>query len=131
MNADERRARVLNVGYLRRSAFLCGCVVLLSTMAGCQTQGVETQTYAGKPANQRYDLTEVEKRLDQLQPGMGKIDVLLLLGSPAIEEPDRWIYLPSRTGTIIPAEAVRVDFQGPRYTGWKKQPIILGERVTN
>jgi len=99
--------------------------------AGCQTQGVETETYAGKPAKQRYPLSEVEDRLDELRPGMAKVEVLLVLGSPAIEEPDHWIYLPSRTGTVIPAEAIRVDFRSGTYTGWKKQPIIFGERVTD
>lgn len=128
MNADGRG----NV--MRHLLKLCasGCLAALVLFSGgCQTEGVETRTYAGKPAEQRYELAEVEEKLDQLRSGMGKIDVLLLLGSPAIEEPDHWIYLPSRTGTIIPAEAVRVDFQGQRYMGWKKQPIILGERVKN
>jgi outer membrane protein assembly factor BamE (lipoprotein component of BamABCDE complex) len=128
MNTDEHRWVSGRMLCLCVSVCIGGFMFMLS---GCQTQGVETYTYAGKPANQRYELEEVERRLELLQPGMAKIDVLLNLGSPAIEEHDRWIYLPSRTGTIIPAEAIRVDFQGQAYAGWKKQPIILGERVTD
>lgn len=110
--------RVLALG------LLLGFAVLL---AACTS--VEEETYAGKPRLQYYELDQVEQRLPQLQEGMSKGQVLLILGSPAIEKPGYWDYYPSRTGTIIPASAIRVNFTDNRYTGWKRQPIILGEKL--
>jgi outer membrane protein assembly factor BamE (lipoprotein component of BamABCDE complex) len=104
--------------------------LLISLPTGCRSEGVEIHSYEGKPREQKYDLDEVKRRAKDLQPGMAKLDVLLRLGSPAIRENTRWVYLPSRTGTIIPADALEVRFDtGGRFVETKWQPVIGGERI--
>lgn len=105
------------------------CVCSAALLCGCHTESVETETYAGQPANQKYDFDEVKKRAKQLKPGMTGYNVLILLGSPAKKEGDAWVYLPSRTGAILPAEALQVNFERGRYVSHKFQPIIGAERV--
>jgi len=98
-------------------------------LAGCRTESVETEVAGGKPPYQRFAFDEVKERAKELRPGMSKTGVLLLLGSPARREADSWIYLPSRPGTLLPAEALEVEFRGDRYETHTFQPVIVGERI--
>jgi hypothetical protein len=60
---------------------------------------------------------------------MSKAEVLLQLGSPAARGADYWEYYPSRSGLLVPAEALRVRFRGDRYVGKSSVPIVLGEEL--
>jgi outer membrane protein assembly factor BamE (lipoprotein component of BamABCDE complex) len=104
-------------------------VTTLLALAGCRTESVETEVAGGKPPYQRFAFDEVKERAKELRPGMSKTGVLLLLGSPARREADSWIYLPSRPGTLLPAEALEVEFRGDRYETHTFQPVIAGERI--
>lgn len=86
-----------------------------------------TEPHVRSAVNQKYSLDEVRERLDELREGMSKREVLLTLGSPAIERKTYWEYWPERSGTLIPATAVRVLFERERYTGYRIVPIVLGE----
>lgn len=101
----------------------------LSVLPACHTEPMELTSYEGAPPGQRYELDEVKRRLEELGPGMSRTEVLLTLGSPAKREGGDYLYLPSRPGLILPADAVRVHFENGRYVEWRWQPIILGERV--
>jgi len=104
--------------------------LLLIGPSGCRTEGVEIHSYEGKPREQKYELDEIKDRAKDLRPGMAKLDVLLRLGSPAIRDNERWVYLPSRTATFIPGEALEVRFdERGRYIKTQWQPVIGGERI--
>lgn len=79
--------------------------------------------------DQRYTYQDVKGRASELVPGMSRRDVLVLLGSPAHRAGDDWVYLPERSGLLLPADAMRVRFQRGRYTEHQFEPIILGERL--
>ena len=79
--------------------------------------------------DQRYKFDYVEKRAKALEEGMSKAQVLLLLGSPAEKSArgDVWIYVPERPAILIPASALRLEFQGDYLSRHGRRPIILGE----
>ncbi len=81
------------------------------------------------PQGQRYTLEEVESRLGRLRPGLSKTEALLILGSPAEETEDAWIYRPSRSGVFVPAKALVIRFQDRQYVEHDYQPILFGGRV--
>jgi outer membrane protein assembly factor BamE (lipoprotein component of BamABCDE complex) len=114
---------------MRITLLVVACAGWAVAGAGCRTEGVETYTYDGKPQNQLYELDAVKQRVARLERGMSKMQVLLTLGSPAKRQADRWVYLPSRTGTIVPAEALEVRFVNDRYVEHRWQPIVVGERI--
>ena len=93
-------------------------------LAACET-GQQAQVNGP----QRYEYAEVKRRVKQLPRGATTIEVLVALGSPAEQRADHWIYLPERTGLIIPAEYLRVNFRGSRYYSHEFKPVILGEQV--
>jgi hypothetical protein len=95
----------------------------LGMACGCQSQPESTHP------SQRYELGEVKRRLNDLQPGATRMEVLLALGSPAERRPDAWIYLPSRSGLIVPADALVIHFRGGLYSKHEFRPIILGEQI--
>ena len=96
------------------------------TMVGCATETV--YDYSGPPPGQRYDLSEVNRRAEQLKVGMSRAAVYMLLGSPAKREGGDWIYLPSRSGTLLPSASLKVHFERGRFASMQMQPIVLGER---
>lgn len=96
--------------------------------SGCATKPADANTYDGPPPNQKYTLDEVKKRARQLQVGMDRIDVAILLGSPAEIGPTTWRYLPSRPGFLLPTEILEVEFSGRRYVSHRTRAVILGER---
>jgi len=77
--------------------------------------------------DQKYPFEKVEKAADDLKVGMDKMQVLLLLGSPAEKDENGnvWIYLPERYGFVVPARALRLQFgpQGLEEHGFR--PIVL------
>ncbi len=62
---------------------------------------------------------------------MRRLDVLLLLGSPAEKSEDgsTWIYLPERLGILIPAKALSLQFRGDFLEKHEYRTIILGQEL--
>ena len=92
----------------RRCIPVVALLAAVSVLPACHTEPMELRSYDGAPPGQRYELDEVKRRLAELTPGMGRTEVLLTLGSPAKREGGDYLYLPSRPGLLLPADAVRV-----------------------
>lgn len=81
--------------------------------------------------DQRYDFETVSQHAKDLEEGMRKYEVLMLLGSPA-ETNDAgnvWVYLPERPGVLIPARALKLEFENERLTHHGFHAIVLGARL--
>src|SRR5262249_23558290 len=91
---------------------LCLMSALTLACAACVTEGVNTgkMTRRGEQGMQSSD---VEKAAEKLREGMSKSQVILLLGSPAekSDSGDVWVYLPERYAILIPARALRLEFE--------------------
>ena len=109
---------------------LLGLLLLLGISSGCVTENATTGEKIPR-GDQKYPFEKVEKAAGELTVGMTKTQVLLLLGSPAemSREGDVWIYLPERYGILIPARALRLEFQTNDLAEYGFQPIVLGARL--
>jgi outer membrane protein assembly factor BamE (lipoprotein component of BamABCDE complex) len=109
---------------------LAAWLLLLGATTACVTENKTTGEMVPR-GNQKYPFEQVEKAAERLEPGMEKMQVLLLLGSPAEtdESGNVWVYLPERYGVLIPARALRLEFgpQGLVEHGYR--PIVLGARL--
>jgi hypothetical protein len=110
-------------------SLLCAALALGSTSA-CVTENVTTGEMVPR-GKQKYPFEKVEKAADQLKVGMNKREVLLLLGSPAetSESGDLWVYLPERYAILVPARALRLEFEGESLTDYGYRAIVLGTRL--
>ena len=99
-----------------------------SATAGCTTTDDGLSREVAATAYQKHGYDEVKRRAKNLRAGMTKYDVLVLLGSPARKEYDRWEYQPKQSALIVPAEAMIVRFEGNRYVRHDFAPIVLGEQ---
>ena len=81
--------------------------------------------------DQRFKYDEVQERAKNLEEGLTRIQVLLMLGSPAEKSSDGavWLYLPERPGILIPANALRLEFQGDYLKSHGYRPIVLGQEL--
>lgn len=110
-------------------------LVMIATLAGgalqlgCATDGSITNEQGDLEYQQKYDMEYVQEHAAELQPGMSKAEVLILLGSPAEQQPAKWIYRPKRSALIVPAEALVVRFDQGRYVSHRTEAIVLGERL--
>jgi outer membrane protein assembly factor BamE (lipoprotein component of BamABCDE complex) len=112
----------------RRLAASGLALVLLVAASGC----VQTKNGEAVPrGDQRFPFTQVEERARKLQPGLTRSEVMLLLGSPAeIDESDSvWIYLPERYAVLVPARALRLEFDGNVLKEHGYRAIVLGARL--
>jgi outer membrane protein assembly factor BamE (lipoprotein component of BamABCDE complex) len=77
---------------------------------------------------QKFEFATVERRAEKLQEGMTKLDVLLLLGSPAekSDDSDIWVYLPERPAVLIPSRALRLEFEKNILVKHGFSAIVLG-----
>ena len=107
-----------------RIAHLTIVIALTIGIAGCATGS----SASGHP-NQKFSLSDVEKRLKNIQPWMSKMEVMIQLGSPAQISRSTWVYLPSRSGFLLPARALNVNFLDGVYISHETRPIILGEQM--
>lgn len=106
------------------------CLPLLAALAGCVMSDAET----GKPiprGDQKFPFDVVQRNAEKLRNGMSKMDVHLLLGSPAEkdEADNLWIYLPERYGVLVPARALRLEFRERELIDFGYRPIVLGTRL--
>lgn len=62
---------------------------------------------------------------------MSKLDVLLLLGSPAeaSDDNDLWTYLPERPAAWIPARGLRLVFENNFLMRHEFIPIVFGQTL--
>ena len=116
-------------GRLRAFAF---ATVVLATAAlgGCVTE--DTATGENIPrGKQRYEFSKVEEKAEQLQDGMTKLQVLLLLGSAAEmdDNGDTWIYLPERYAILVPARALQLEFKNDVLVSHGYRAIVLGTKL--
>ena len=114
---------------IRRGARASG-LALLAVIAACVTEDPKTGK-AMPREGQKYTFDVVEKNAEKLQKGMTKLDVHLLLGSPAEkdEADDLWIYLPERYAVLVPARALRLEFKDRVLVDFGYRPIVLGTRL--
>lgn len=96
---------------------------------GCASDGSLASDQSDIEYQQKYDMEYVRDHAEELQPGMSKAEVLILLGSPAEQQPAKWIYRPKRSALIVPAEALVVRFDQGRYVSHRNEAIVLGERL--
>mgnify|MGYP006428876745 CR=1 FL=1 len=111
-----------------RGSFAAAAVAF-AALGGCVADEPVAEPHARAAVNQQHSLDEVRERLDKLEPGITKREVLLTLGSPAIQRATYWEYWPERSGTMLPATAIRVLFEEEFYTGRRVVPIVLGEQL--
>jgi len=113
--------RQMSIKHLMANIF----VSVLVLTAGCSANKYE----ASHIRNQKYSLDKVSRHVEKVQPGMSKLEVLAILGSPAIRETDSWQYLPERSGYVVPAKALHVEFENNRVVGHRYVTIVLGEQL--
>jgi len=109
---------------------LLALCALLGGTSSCVTQNAETGEMVPR-GNQRYPWDKVQELAKRLEKGMTKPQVLLLMGSPAEvdAEDNQWIYLPERYGILIPARALRLEYQGQVLVDFGYRAIVLGAQL--
>jgi outer membrane protein assembly factor BamE (lipoprotein component of BamABCDE complex) len=62
---------------------------------------------------------------------MSKIDVLLLLGTPAraSDGGNVWVYVPERAAVLVPARALRLEFKNDALASHEYRAIVLGQTL--
>jgi outer membrane protein assembly factor BamE (lipoprotein component of BamABCDE complex) len=110
-----------------------GLLALLALFAGtssCVTENTTTGEMVPR-GKQRYPWDTVVELAKQLQKGMTKVQVVSLMGSPAEvdKEDNQWIYLPERYAILIPAQALRLEFNGQVLTDFGYRAIVLGAQL--
>ena len=113
----------------RARAFALGTLLLAAALAGCVTQNADTGEYVPR-GKQRYEFEKVEKAAEQLRDGMTKLQVLLLLGSPAEMDDagNTWVYLPERYAILIPSHALQLEFKNDVLVSHENRAIVLGTK---
>ena len=104
--------------------------LLVAALAGCVTEDPKTGTLLPRDG-QKLTFDVVQRNAEKLHTGMSKLDVHLLLGSPAEkdEAEDLWIYLPERYAVLVPARALRLEFRDRVLVDFGYRPIVLGTRL--
>ena len=102
--------------------------LLALMLVGC----VNVDPESGKTiprGQQRYKFATVERHAEQLKEGMTKLDVLLLLGSPAetSDDGDVWLYVPERPAVLVPARGLRLVFKSNVLVTHDYTTIVLGQ----
>jgi outer membrane protein assembly factor BamE (lipoprotein component of BamABCDE complex) len=105
----------------------CLAVSAATLVCSCVTTDARTGETIPR-GNQKYEVVE---RAEELRNGLSRSQVLLMLGSPAEEDGGRsvWVYLPKRLGVLIPARALRLEFENGRLIDDGYRSIVLGQRL--
>jgi outer membrane protein assembly factor BamE (lipoprotein component of BamABCDE complex) len=99
-------------------------------LVGCVN--VDPQTGKTIPrGKQKYKFATVERRAEQLREGMTKLDVTILLGSPAetSDDGDIWFYVPERPAVLVPTRCLRLVFKSNVLATHDYTTIALGQRL--
>ena len=109
---------------------LLAAFLVLGLAAACVTEDVATGQNIPR-GDQKYPFARVEDAAKDLAVGQSKMQVLLMLGSPAekSDNGDVWVYLPERYAILIPAKALRLEFHQDKLADFGFQPIVLGARL--
>ena len=77
---------------------------------------------------QKHEFSVVQKHAKNLADGMPKMEVLILLGSPAetSDNGNQWVYLPERPAVLIPSRALHLKFENDVLVKHGYRPIVLG-----
>jgi len=129
MRADLSRSTLAAIANACKPGFLAFALLFAVTPA-CVTENTDTGEMVPR-GNQRYPWDTVKKLAKDLKVGMNKLQVTLLMGSPAEvdAEDNQWIYLPERYAILIPAEALRLEFKGTELVDFGYRPIVLGAQL--
>lgn len=105
-------------------------LALLFAVASCVTTNLDTGEVVPR-GNQRLPYDQVDRLSSKLQLGMTRLDVNMLLGSPAEKDAENnvWVYLPERYAILIPAMALRLEFRDGKLAEFEHRPIVLGARL--
>lgn len=105
-------------------------LALLAALAGCVTTNLDTGEVVPR-GNQKLPYDQVDRLSSKLQIGMTRLDVNMLLGSPAEKDADNnvWVYLPERYAILVPAMALRLEFKDGKLADFGRRPIVLGARL--
>jgi outer membrane protein assembly factor BamE (lipoprotein component of BamABCDE complex) len=114
----------------RTAALLLALLALGAGTSACVSENAQTGEAIPR-GNQRYPWDKVTELAKQLQNGMSKPQVLLLMGSPAEidKEDNHWIYLPERYGILIPARALQLEFNDQVLVDFGYRAIVLGAQL--
>ena len=112
------------------STAILALFLLLGATSACVSQNLDTGEMIPR-GNQRYPWDKVVQLAKNLQIGMTKPQVLLLMGSPAEMDPEDnlWIYLPERYAILIPAQALRLEYKNDVLVDFGYRAIVLGARL--
>ncbi|HEX5051971.1 MAG TPA: outer membrane protein assembly factor BamE [Planctomycetota bacterium] len=112
------------------NASLLLTLALAATLAGCVNVDPDTGETIPR-GNQRYEFSKVTESAERLHPGMNKLEVLFLLGSPAEKDDagDTWIYLPERPAVLLPARALQLTFKEGVLVEHGYRAIVLGQKL--
>ena len=104
--------------------------LLVLLLAGCVSVDPDTGETLPR-GNQKYKFETVERRAQQLQDGLAKIDVLILLGAPAEKSLDEnvWVYLPERPAVLVPSRALQLKFKDGILVQHGYKAIVLGQKL--
>ena len=108
------------------------CLALIAAALVCSCVTTDARTGQVIPrGNQKYEFDEVVERAGELRDGLSRAQVLLMLGSPAEKDEggNVWVYLPERPGVLIPARALRLEFENGRLIDHGYRSIVLGQRL--
>jgi len=105
------------------------CLALFAwLLAGCVNVDPETGKTIPR-GGQKYEYSVVKQRAEQLRVGMTKMEVIILLGSPADTSAggDVWAYLPERPAVLVPASGLRLVFQDGFLKSHEFTSIVFGQ----
>ena len=103
------------------------CVLLLCGF-GCAVERPEFNDKAWTMDVRHHPYEEVKARAKLLDPGMGRIEVVEMLGWPTVREGDTWVYTPQNAPELLPTESLRVLFSQGVYIGHHLHTVTPGER---
>ena len=105
-------------------------LALCASAVSCVNVDPETNQVIPR-GNQRYEFDRVVENVDRLEVGLNKLQVVMLLGSPAEESDhgDTWVYLPERPAVIVPGRALKLEFRNGKLTEYGFHAIVLGARL--
>ena len=114
-----------------KSKISLGFALIAVILVGCVN--VDPQTGKTIPrGGQKNTFEQVEQRAEKLRDGvMTKLDVLMLLGSPAETSNggDIWVYLPERPAVLVPSHAIRLVFQNNILMSHSSPAIVFGQKL--
>jgi outer membrane protein assembly factor BamE (lipoprotein component of BamABCDE complex) len=117
---DQWLTTLMNKIFLLIALMLAGCV------------NADPQTGKTIPrGNQKYKFATVERRAEELKDGMTRLEVHMLLGTPAeiSDDTDVWVYLPERPAVLVPSRALRLVFKGDVLVSHGYSAIVLGKQL--